>query len=135
MLLAAAALAAGAGAVAAAQEDAGPVALAGPPQLVLAPDLGAGRVAVVVRTSRPLKARPGGALDARVTLARRRAPLRRMRVLHNSPCYAGYLRPRPALRVGRRQRLTIVLEGGVHRRSATLRALPRRERRGAALAC
>jgi hypothetical protein len=118
-----------------AQEDAGPVALAGPPQLVLAPDLGAGRVAVVVRASRPLRARRGGTPDGRVTLAGHRAWLRRMRVLHNSPCYAAYVRPRPALRVGRRQRLTIVLEGDVDRRSATLRALPRRERRGAALAC
>jgi hypothetical protein len=131
------ALVAGAGGAGAgaAQEEVGPIALAGPPQLVRAPDLGGDRVAVVVRTSRPLGARAGGTLRGRVTLGGRRAWFQRMRVLHNSPCYVAYLRHRPPLRLGRRYRLTIVLEGDAHRRSATLRALPRRERRGAALAC
>ena len=109
--------------------------LAGPPQLVLAPDLGPGRVAVVVRTDRPLEPRSGVAVRGRVTLAGARASLRTMRVLHNSPCYAAHPRPATALRRGRRYALRIVLEGRVLRRSAVLRRLAPGERRGASLRC
>jgi hypothetical protein len=120
-------------ALAAAPDD-GP-RLAGPPQLVLAPDPGPGRVAVVVRTDRPLRPRAGVAVRGRVTLAGARASLRTMRVLHNSPCYVAHPRPATALRRGRRYALRIVLEGRAVRRSAVLRRLPRGERRGAALRC
>jgi hypothetical protein len=61
-----------------------------------------------VRTDRALGRRAGGGLDGRVRLAGR---------------------------LGRRYRVTVVAEDIVHRRTVTLRRLPRSERRGAALGC